>query len=281
LLANQNDSNYELDPVTGMTTLLGPSGFGLITATDFDPAGVCWGLDLNGSIVMIDTTTGVATQTGTTSSGFQGLAITDAGIWYGVNTTSNALFVIDPATGSATLVGPTTGLQFAKGFEITGGGGGPTVGTNYCAPNPNSTGQTGLITGFGSASLAMNNLTLEASSLPLNAFGYFITSLTQGNTPNPGGSQGVLCVGGTIGRYTGPGQIKNSMATGSFSLLIDLTQIPTPTGFVPVVVGETRNFQTWHRDALGGVAPSNYTNGLAVTFNGRRLPACGLRAPPR
>jgi hypothetical protein len=267
ILVNQNGSNYELDPVTGMTTLLGPSGFGLITASDFDPNGVLWGIDFGGSIVMIDTVTGAATLTASTTGSFQGLAIDDAGVWYGVNTTSDSLFIIDPVSGTATLVGPMTGLQFSKGFEIPTVGGPSGVGSNYCTANPNSTGQTGLISGTGSASVAANDLTLEASGLPLNAFGYFITSLTQGNTPNPGGSQGVLCVGGTIGRYTGPGQIKNSMATGSFSLLIDLTQIPTPTGFVPVVVGETRNFQTWHRDAIGGVATSNFTNGLAVTFN--------------
>ena len=141
-----------------------------------------------------------------------------------------------------------------------------TVGTNYCTANPNSTGQTGLITGLGSASVAANDLALEASRLPINSFGYFVTSLTQAVTPNPGGSQGVLCLGGQIGRYTGAGQIKNSGATGAFSLLLNLNQIPTPTGFVQAVVGQSRNFQCWHRDAVGGVATSNFTNGLAVTF---------------
>jgi len=140
------------------------------------------------------------------------------------------------------------------------------VGTNYCTANVNSTGMTGLISGSGSVSVAANNLTLEASRLPLNAFGYFITSTTQAVTPNPGGSQGNLCIGGQIGRYTGPGQIKNSGATGSFSLLIDLTQTPTPTGFVSVASGESRSFQAWHRDSIGGVATSNFTNGLAVMF---------------
>jgi hypothetical protein len=149
-------------------------------------------------------------------------------------------------------------------LSLVAGPGG--VGTNYCTANANSTGQTGLISGSGSASVAANNLTLATSSLPLNSFGYFITSLTQAITPNPGGSQGVLCIGGMIGRYTGPGQIKNSGATGSFSLLLDLTQIPTPTGFVPAVVGQTRNFQSWHRDSVGGVATSNFTNALSVTF---------------
>jgi len=147
---------------------------------------------------------------------------------------------------------------------VEGGGGG--VGTNYCIANVNSTGQTGLISGTGSASVAANNLTLAASRLPNNAFGYFLTSLTQSITPNPGGSLGVLCVGGQIGRYSGPGQIKNSGATGSFSLLLNLNQIPTPTGFVVAVVGQTRYFQTWHRDSVGGAAVSNFTNGLNVTF---------------
>jgi hypothetical protein len=122
------------------------------------------------------------------------------------------------------------------------------------------------MSGAGSASIAANDLTLEASRLPNNSFGYFITSLTQAITPNPGGSQGVLCVGGQIGRYTGPGQIKNSGATGAFSLLLNLNQIPTPTGFVPALVGQTRSFQSWHRDSVGGAPTSNFTNGLSVTF---------------
>jgi len=145
---------------------------------------------------------------------------------------------------------------------------GPTgIGTNYCTANPNSTGQTGDMSASGSASVAANNLTIEASDLPNNAFGYFLTSLTQANTPNPGGSMGVLCLGGNIGRYTGPGQIQNTGLTGEFDLLLNLTQTPTPTGFVSVAVGQTRNFQAWHRDSVGGTAVSNFTDGLAVTFN--------------
>jgi hypothetical protein len=146
--------------------------------------------------------------------------------------------------------------------SMSGGG----VGTSYCTANPNSTGQTGLLGGTGSASVAANDLTLVATRLPNSSFGYFLTSTTQAVTPNPGGSQGVLCVGGQIGRYVGPGQIQNSGATGSFSLLLNLNQIPTPAGFVPAVVGETRNFQTWHRDSVAGAATSNFTSGLAVMF---------------
>jgi hypothetical protein len=165
-------------------------------------------------------------------------------------------------------VGGYYGLQGDGVLNVVGAGHPPgsTVGTNYCTANANSTGMTGVITGIGSAVVAADNLTLEASRLPLSSFGYFLTSLTQSVTPNPGGSQGILCIGGPIGRYTGPGQIKYSGATGVYTLLLDLTQIPTPTGFVPAVVGQTRNFQSWHRDSVGGVATSNFTNGLAVTF---------------
>ncbi|MEZ6015668.1 MAG: hypothetical protein R3F49_11170 [Planctomycetota bacterium] len=141
------------------------------------------------------------------------------------------------------------------------------VGSNYCTANANSTGQPGRISGAGSGSVSANGLTLNAADLPVNSFGFFLTSATQAITPNPGGSQGILCLGGQIGRYVGPGQIKNAGAQGTFSLLINLTQIPTPSGFISAMAGQTRSFQTWYRDAVNGVATSNFTNGLAVTFS--------------
>lgn len=142
----------------------------------------------------------------------------------------------------------------------------PSVGTNYCAANPNSTGQLGRLTGSGSALAASNDLTLEASQLPLNAFGFFLTSATQASVPNPGGSQGVLCLGGAIGRYVGPGQIRSTGTSGSFSLRLDLTRVPTPTGPISVFGGQTRHFQAWHRDSNAGAATSNMTDGLSVVF---------------
>jgi hypothetical protein len=142
------------------------------------------------------------------------------------------------------------------------------LGTSYCGPAvPNSTGASGAMSATGSASVASNDLTLTASSLPNNAFGYFLTSRTQGLVLQPGGSLGVLCLGGNIGRYVGPGQIQNTGVTGAISLLLDLTQTPTPTGPVAVAAGETWSFQAWHRDSVGGLAVSNFTDGLEVTFN--------------
>ena len=82
----------------------------------------------------------------------------------------------------------------------------------------------------------------------------------------PGGSMGNLCLAGSIGRYVGPGQIQQADATGNISLALDLTQVPQPTGFVSVGIGDTWNFQAWYRDAVGGSATSNFTDGLSVTF---------------
>ena len=68
---------------------------------------------------------------------------------------------------------------------------------------------------------------------------------------------GNLCLGGAIGRYAGPSGI---------SLAIDLTQLPQPTGPVTALPGESWNFTAWHRDTSGMGATSNFTDGLAVTF---------------
>ena len=108
--------------------------------------------------------------------------------------------------------------------------------------------------------MADNDLTLEAFHLPLNQFGYFITSQTPGFVPNPGGSQGNLCLGGTIGRFVQ--QVQNSGASGSFTIQVDLTAMPPP--LQPVVQpGDTWNFQAWYRD-VGG--QNNFTNAVSVTF---------------
>jgi hypothetical protein len=145
--------------------------------------------------------------------------------------------------------------------------GGGTLGTSYCGPAvPNSTGSSGEITATGSTMVSNNDVTLEASSLPNNSFGFFLCSRTQGMVLQPGGSQGVLCLSGAIGRYVGPGQIMNSGATGSFSLMLNLSSIPQPAGAVAAVAGDVWNFTCWHRDNVGGTPTSNFTNAVAITF---------------
>ena len=101
------------------------------------------------------------------------------------------------------------------------------------------------------------------SGLPSNQFGYFLVSDTQAIVINPGGSQGVLCLGGTIGRFSG--QIQNSGLLGTFSIPVDLTSLPT-TPVSAVAPGDTWNFTAWYRDNNPGPT-SNFTDALAVTFD--------------
>jgi hypothetical protein len=169
----------------------------------------------------------------------------------------------DGVLGAALGAGTDDPTREVSGAPVGPGG----LGGAYCMANPNSTGVVGVLTASGSASVASNDVTLMAEDLPLSAFGYFLASQLQAFTPNPAGSQGNLCLGGSIGRYVGPGQIQNSGATGAISLVLDLTQTPQPTGIVAVVAGETWNFQAWHRDSVAGNATSNFTNGLSIAFN--------------
>ena len=146
-------------------------------------------------------------------------------------------------------------------FEDSGG-----VGAQFCLTASNSTGARGELLGSGSPSVAGNDLTLVATNLPPLVFGFYLTSTVQGFAMNPGGSDGNLCLGGLIGRYVGPGQIQQSDVGGTFSLLLDLTNTPQPTGAVSINAGETWNFQGWYRDSNMSGATSNFTNGLEVTF---------------
>jgi hypothetical protein len=145
-------------------------------------------------------------------------------------------------------------------------GGAPTLGTRYCGPAAvNSSGAPASISATGSAVVALDDLSLHAVDLARNAFSYFLASRTQGFVANAGGSQGNLCLGGAIGRNVG-GQVVNSGATGSVTVLAPLGTMPQPTGPVSVLAGETWHFQCWFRDSVGGAATSNFSDGLALLF---------------
>ena len=149
-------------------------------------------------------------------------------------------------------------------FESMGSG---VIGSSICDPAaPNSTGIPAVLSATGFTLVALNQVTLEAANLPPNVFGFFLASQTQGMPQPPSGSQGTLCLAGSIGRFIGPGQIMNSGQAGAFALPIDLTQIPQPTGPVGVLAGETWFFQAWHRDTVAGQTTSNLTNGVEILF---------------
>jgi len=143
---------------------------------------------------------------------------------------------------------------------------GPTLGTTTCSPAvPNSTGNSAELGASGTGQVG-DLMLLEATSLPSNSFGFFLTSMTPDTIPQPAGSQGILCVGGAIGRFVGPGQLRNSGSAGEFTLLVDTTLLPTPTGFVAASSGERWYFTAWFRDFAPAGSTSNFTDALAIDF---------------
>lgn len=137
-----------------------------------------------------------------------------------------------------------------------------TLGTNYCGPAvPNSAGTSGVMSLTGSDLVAVNELRLAAHGLPEERFGYFLVSQTQGFVSGPGGSQGNLCLGGNLGRYT---SLVGSTGAGTFlHIPVDLQSIPLGTGAVMATPGETWNFSCWYRDVNPGNT-SNFADGISV-----------------
>ncbi len=140
------------------------------------------------------------------------------------------------------------------------------VGIPTCSGVPNSTGAAGQLQVIGSAVLGDDAVTLRADSLPRFSFGFFLVAPQSDLVMNPGGSQGNLCLGGSIGRFIGPGQVQNTGTTGTLEIPVDLTALPTPFGPVAVGEGDTWHFQAWHRDLVGGVGTSNFTGAVDVLF---------------
>ncbi|MCP3915889.1 MAG: hypothetical protein GY711_10060 [bacterium] len=177
----------------------------------------------------------------------------------------SALLAGGIGTDEGTASGGLTGLHLQV-WQPASVDAGDTIGTTYCSPNkPNSTGLSAEITASGSVLVADNNVTVTASQVPPNQFGYFISSPTQGFIPNPGGSNGHFCLGGgpLLGRYDG--QVQNSGPGGTFSIPIDLTAVPigAAPGSIAIQPGDTWNFQAWFRD-IGNT--NNFTDAVSIVF---------------
>lgn len=136
----------------------------------------------------------------------------------------------------------------------------PSVGVAYCDANANSTGLAASLRGQGSAVVAANDLELHVEQLPPGQAGYVLMSDLQDLVPDFGGSQGNLCVGAPILRFSA--DVLIASAAGEVFLSPDLGDLPQGT---VVSAGETWNFQLWYRD-VNPTQTSNTSNGLAVTF---------------
>jgi len=129
-----------------------------------------------------------------------------------------------------------------------------------CTSTPNSTTAVGFLEASGSAVVDQGNLVLTASSLPPNNFGFCIASQDPGFVQNVGGL-GTLCLGGSILRLLGPGQILNGGPLGTFDVPVDLGQPGLFGGVLPPMRGTPVYFQCWFRDVT---SPSNFTNSVGV-----------------
>ena len=134
--------------------------------------------------------------------------------------------------------------------------GGEGLGTNYCTSTVNSSGSAASMSAGGTTSVAANNLVLIAEGLPANVSGIFFYGPNQIQAAF---GNGFRCVGGSTTRRT----IEQADATGTIQHALDNQNTPPQGTIVP---GVTFNFQSWFRDAMGGGAQFNLSDGLEVTF---------------
>jgi hypothetical protein len=138
------------------------------------------------------------------------------------------------------------------------------IGISECGSLANSSGRPARLTAHGSPFLSEAEVTLWGRDLPPFSAALFITSETAGFTAHPAGSFGNLCLSAPIGRYVH--DVANSGPYGEAVLEIDPLSLPSPTGAMIPMTGETWRFQLWFRDNLGGQIGSHFSDAVAITF---------------
>ncbi|MEL6712520.1 MAG: VCBS repeat-containing protein, partial [Planctomycetota bacterium] len=160
-------------------------------------------------------------------------------------------------------------------FDVTDGGSlitaenvlVPRSGAVFCEqPNANSTGATGRLDVYGVPAAGGAPLRLVASGLPTNSFGFFVGSPNESAPAPLTNSNGFLCLGAGLGRYSRLAEIGATGAAGSFELAVAPDDLRTGATTVTATAGLTWSFQAWHRDVGGSPALSNLTSGVTVTY---------------
>ncbi len=175
-----------------------------------------------------------------------------------------ALNVVPPGATDCDQDGVADACQIANDASLDWNGDGildVCTPPNYCTATVNTSGSAGQMGVSGSPLIADNNVTLTATFLAPNQFGYFLMSDTQDFVPLFGGSSGNLCLGGSILRFAKPpaGAVLKTGVGGFAYLAIDLGVLPGGAVVMPGVHGY---FQMWFRD----VGTSNTTDGLDILF---------------
>lgn len=139
----------------------------------------------------------------------------------------------------------------------------PSIGVQLCEQAAsNSTGRVAHVSLVGQRSVHQNDITLVVSDLPSGTFALPLAAKAGGSFPMAGGSQGTLCLDGTIVRLQR--YLDASSGAGTFSAKIDLGTWASDFAVPPVAAGERWHFQVWFRDTGPQGATSNFSNSRVV-----------------
>ncbi len=139
----------------------------------------------------------------------------------------------------------------------------PAIGTQYCTANRNSELLTGWLALYGGNSAGAGHVAL-GQDLPAGQTAFMLCSRTAASVNLPGGSQGRLCVGGSIGRMYNT--VTTVLPNHTAVFLLDSDVLASPSGTTSAQAGETWHYQVWHRDNVGGVGTSNFTNAVRLQY---------------
>jgi len=133
-----------------------------------------------------------------------------------------------------------------------------TRGEVFCESTPNSTGGAARIDSSGSTDVnGAGTFELSATDVPANTFGLFFFSPNE-ISPVPFGN-GLRCLGAPFRRLP----VTNAGPSGVLQTTIDWSQPGTASVITPA---STWSFQAWFRDAAGGGAQYDLSDGLRVEF---------------
>ncbi len=116
-VAQANGQLYTINTTTGAATTIGPVTGGSVGGLEFSPAAnALFGIDDSGGVSKLlkwNNPAGAPALVGALGAGIadcNGLAVTDSGDLWTINAATEQLLKINPATGAATVIGPTGGI---------------------------------------------------------------------------------------------------------------------------------------------------------------------------
>lgn len=161
-------------------------------------------------------------------------------------------FLGDPTTR------PLLTIEFDRGIPACGD-------RVYCDASPDNAADIGIDT----CSCSSGSINVSMTGAPTGVFGYLLVGAGSRTVADPPGAMGDLCLaGGPIGRF----KDDIGLTDASGSLTTDILNavsgggggnIPTIGGNFCTPVGQTWNFQYWHRSGNS----SRFSKALSVTFN--------------